>query len=339
MSKRMTLEQDLSGIWECMASNGQIRNRFKDLNGEQLEAGIRMTEEGPRHYAINVETNEERGWRVVERPLESSDFILQWNPYRALKPQGNVIGLARRPAYSPDAADCLFGCQDSSDPLSLLQRHAPIQTTLCNFQWAALANALPVESRGHFLWIPVLTVGIVTSYPHWLQVLTLPLLHDFLSLGTCSFNLITYFNSLHAGASVNHIHFQSVYCDTQPAIAKAAVNSTGGRNLLVDYPACALVYEQGTPAEAIWRDVTQLQQRNVPLNLITVERRTFLFARNMAHARVDEFPDAILAGMELSGKAITSRRDFFQQADRMTIETALRKSTLTSEELLQVLAS
>ena len=52
-----------------------------------------------------------------------------------------------------------------------------------------------------------------------------------------------------------------------------------------------------------------LQNHHIPLNLISTGARTHLIPRNIDHEWVDEFPDAVLAGMELSGKAITERRE------------------------------
>ena len=102
----MAVVQDLSAIWEHIVRAGQIRNKFTGLNGEQFESGIRMTPDGPQHYVINVETNREVGLGVLERPLEGSDFLLQLNPYRSLKPHVRALGLGRQRDYSPGVADC-----------------------------------------------------------------------------------------------------------------------------------------------------------------------------------------------------------------------------------------
>ena len=157
----MTVELDLSAIWEHMARRGQLRNQFHGPNGEKIEAGIRFAGTGLEHYAINVETGCALFACLKERPLEPSPFTLQLNQYRSIKPQARTIHSKKRRDHSPDVAKCIFACQDSSNSLSLLQRHAPIQTTLPNFQWAALPNALPVEKNGHFLWVPIETAGAV----------------------------------------------------------------------------------------------------------------------------------------------------------------------------------
>jgi hypothetical protein len=336
----MGIEQDLSAIWENMVRAGQIRNRFAGANGEQIESGIRMTAEGPQQYALHVDTGLDIQAGVVERALGRYDLTIQWNVYRALKPQFQKPRLhAQQRVYSPEVNECLFACQDAANPLSLLQRPSPFRTTLKNFQWAALPNAVPVEQNGHFLWVPVLTDAATTALPHWLQVLTLPLLEDFLMLASVSSNSMTYFNSIYAGASVNHIHFQSVQREREMPIEKGTVFQRGGRCFLADYPASGLVYSEDTPVKKIWRDIEKLQARGIPFNLIQAGGRTYLAPRNIEHEMVEEFPGAILAAMEIAGKAITTEESYYQAVDWAKLYTALHKSTLRNEELLRILES
>jgi hypothetical protein len=344
MSKRMAIEQDLSAIWEHMVRAGQIRNRFAGANGEQIESGIRMTAEGPQQYALHVETGLDMQAGVVERPLGRYDLTIQWNVYRALKPQFqkpqlHAHGLRQQRVYSPEVKECLFACEDAANPLSLLQRHFPLLTTLENFQWAALPNAVPVEQKGHFLWVPVVMNAATAAFPHWLQVLTLPLLQDFLMLASVSRNSMIYFNSIYAGASVNHIHFQSVQREREMPIEKGATFLKGGRAFLEDYPASGLVYSHDTPVEKIWRDIEKLQDCRIPFNLIQAGGRTFLAPRNIEHEMVEEFPGAILAAMEVAGKAITTEESYYREVDWPTLQAALHKSTLRNEELLRILES
>jgi hypothetical protein len=335
----MAIEQDLSTIWEYMVRAGQIRNRFVGANGEQIESGIRMTEEGPQQYALHVETGQDIRAGVMERPLGRYDLTLQWNVYRALKPQFQkpLLDTKQQRVYSPEVNECLFACQDPGHPLSLLQRHSPFRTTLKNFQWAALPNAIPVEQNGHFLWVPVVSDAATRSFPHWLQVLTLPLLEDFLMLGSVSSNSMIYFNSLYAGASVNHIHYQSVQREQEMPIEKSSISSRGDRSYLKDYPASGVVYAKDTPAEKIWRDIDQLQNRSIPFNLLHTGGRTFLAPRNIEYEMVEEFPGAILAAMEIAGKAITTEEWYYREADWSALYAALHKSTLRNEELQRIL--
>lgn len=325
-------------LWRDMAGKGQLRNEFNGPSGERIEAGIRMLDSGLEHYAINLENGEELFAGLEERTLPPSLFVLRLNRYRSLKPQ-TPASLSIRPRQrSQDPAHCLFACQDSSNPLSLLHRHAPIQTTLGNSRWAGLPNALPVEKNGHFLWVPRSPLGDSFAYPHSPQVLTFPLLQDFLTLASFHPDVLTYFNGLGAGASVNHIHFQSVCCDGYLPIKHATVRAIGRHYILDDYPVAGIAYPPDTPEDRLWRDIDQLQSLSIPLNLISVGRQTYLISRNSEHEIVDEFPGAVLAGMELSGKLITSHQDFYQRATWSTIQTALQRSTLATEDLLCILS-
>lgn len=335
----MGVQLDLSTIWRHIVRAGQIRNQFAGGNGRRIESGIRMSADGPEHYAMDVESGVEIGAGVMERVLDGSGFSLLLNQYRALKPKAVTLGLGRQPDSSADVKECFFACQDPANPLSLLRRDIHIQTRFSNYQWAAVHNALPVEKNGHFLWVPVSTHGATIAFPHWIQVLTLPLLQDFLELAVSSSNLITFFNSMHAGGSVNHIHYHSVYRERRMPIEEAATVTRGGHLFLRDYPASGLVYPEDMPAEEIWFAVSKLQDRGIPINLIHSGERTILIARNSEHEVVQEFPSGVLAGMELSGRAITTEESFYRFADWATIQTALHKSTLRDEEVLAIVGS
>lgn len=330
---------DLSQLWEKIVRDGQIRSRFAGLSMRQIESGIRMTADGPEHYAIDREDGSEIGAGVMERRLEGSTFTLQFNPYRSLKPKAETLGLGRQPDASSDVKDCLFACQEATNPLSLLRRDVHLRVELPSYQWAAVHNALPVEKNGHFLWVPASMDGPAIGFPHWIQILTRPLLEDFLALASRSTGLMTLFNGMHAGASVNHIHYHSVYRMRKMPIEEAPIISKGGRFFLADYPASGLVYGDGLPAQAIWRDVERLQGRKTPFNLIHCEGRTFLIARNVDNEVIGEFPAGVLAGMELAGRPITTDEPFYKAADWASIQAALHKSTLRDEEILAILRS
>ncbi len=336
MSNRMTMELDLSSIWERIVSAGAIRNRFTGIDGRVVECGVRMTAGGPQHYAIDIESGKEIGQGVVERPFGQSGFTLRWNPYRALKPKVRELPLGKQQDISPDVSQCFFACRDAANPLSLLRRNSAARVTFNNFEWTALYNALPVEQQGHFLWAPIRSYGAITTFPHWIQVMTLPLLEDFLAIGRASRNLMTFFNGLHAGASVNHMHYQSVYCAAETAIERASVCSVGGRRFLEEYPITSLVYGTETETAEIWRDVDGLQERSIPLNLLHRAGRTFLIPRNIEHEMLAEFPGGVLAGMELSGNAITTEEEYYRTAKLETVQRALSKSSLRKEDVLTI---
>ncbi len=182
----MTIQQDLTAVWKQAIRAGHICNRFRDWQGRAVQVGIRLGDRGPEHYAIDTEQGSEIGADVVEREVEGSGLRVQWNQFRALKPQVRPAGLGRQDDFPAAARDCFFACQNSGHPLSLLRRNRLVHLSLSNHQWAALYNAFPVEKDGHFLWLPVSIDGARTGYPHWLQVLTHSFSEDFLELARAS---------------------------------------------------------------------------------------------------------------------------------------------------------
>jgi hypothetical protein len=52
---------------------------------------------------------------------------------------------------------------------------------------------------------------------------------------------------------------------------------------------------------------------------------------------VPEFPETVLASMELSGRPITTRKDFYDSADWRTLQTAMKNATISERHLLRLL--
>ncbi len=333
----MTISQDLTAAWMQAVRAGQISNRFNDWQGRSVEVGIRIGTNGPEHYALDLKNGTEIGAEVVERGIEGTTLSVQWNQVRGLKPQVRPKGLGRQADYSPGAKECFFACQDSSNPLSLLRRKTSVHLSLPNYQWAAVYNAFPVEKDGHFMWLPILADGSAVAYPHRRQVLDEPLFVDFLELGRASTDMLTLFNSLHAGASVNHIHYHTVACKGGVPLSKASAPSGARRQILEGYPARGLVYEEPIEPRLVWLDVDKLQRQQIPLNLIYTQNRLHLFARNIDHEMIEEFPGGVMACMELSGRLITTEEPFYRNANRDLVHRAFRKTTLGSEDLLHAL--
>jgi hypothetical protein len=201
----------------------------------------------------------------------------------------------------------------------------------------AFYNAVPVEAQGHFLWVPVQSQGARNEYPHELQVLDEASVQDFVALAHASSGTATLYNSLHAGASVNHIHFHSVHEGRTGPLIRAAVKAVGAHRLLWDYPATALVFDADPSCKRLWGVIDTLQRNDVPLNLIAVDKRVFVFPRNAHHEAVPEFPDGVIACAELSGKPITTRSEFFNNVTWEQLTEAFRKTCLSNEDILELL--
>ena len=276
----MFIQQDLSRLWRDTVANGSIANRFSGSDGRPVEIGLRLVGDRIEHYAKHVDTGELIGARIEERLLSGSDFSIEWNQYRALKPHIRVRKPGPQPDISPDVASCHFACQDPEHPLSVLKREPLLQLALPRAKWVAFYNAVPVEAQGHFLWVPVQSNGARNEYPHELQVLDEASVEDFVALAHASSGTATLYNSLHAGASVNHIHFHSVHEGRTGPLIRAAVKAFGAYHLLWDYPATGLVFDADPSCKRLWGVIDILQRNGIPLNLIAVDKRVFVFPRN-----------------------------------------------------------
>jgi hypothetical protein len=167
--------------------------------------------------------------------------------------------------------------------------------------------------------------------------LTSEFLEDILALFRNSRRAIIFFNSLHAGASVNHIHWQGVYHKQELAIERAAVVSRGSVTLLDGFLVDGLVFGKETEAKEIFPWISQCQSTGIPFNLILIGERIYLILRNLDHEVVEEFPIGIMASMELAGKIITSDKVLYESMSDDHLRRALELTTLPGEKIFQLI--
>lgn len=334
---KLKVTQSLSDAWIDAVRMKKIVNEFITLEGDTIEFGLKLIDGNLEYYAKNVVTSAEIQATVEEKAIGDSDFIIQYNGYRALRPGGKSPKLGRQLDVSAEVADCRFYCQDPKKSLSLLRRDPLIQVTLPNWRWNAYYNATPFEKEGHFLWLPVIVNGTTTFVPHLPQKLTLAFLEDTLSLFRNSMKMVVFFNSLHAGASVNHIHLQAVFHKQELAIERTSIISKGKFAILDAYPANGLVFEGDSMSEEIFSYVDRLQTKGIPFNLILLGKRIYLLPRDINHEIVAEFPGGVLGSMELAGKIITVDRNAYDNVNYGTLQTAFSKVTLSKDEIVEIL--
>ncbi len=118
---------------------------------------------------------------------------------------------------------------------------------------------------------------------------------------------------------------------------RAGSTAAGPYRFLENYPASGLVFEEPIEFGEVWSCIDKLQQQDIPLNLIYSHRHLYLFARNVEHEMIEEFPGGVMACMELSGRLITTEEKFYRDADTNLLNSAFRKVTLGREALLRVL--
>ena len=337
MQNSNSMTQQLLSAWDRAVVEGRLVNEFQAdkedaqgqwAKGDRIIFGIRQQEGRNRYYAHNLTQDSEIESDVEEREIEmpgpGRNFTCQFNGYRALRPGGSRKPLGRQVDISPAAADCRFFCQDGDRPLSLLARDPLLQKPLSHFIWKAYYNAAPIVPNGHFLWVPTQKQNELT---HLLQVLTLPILEDAFALFQQLSGSLLFFNSLHSGASVNHIHFQSMMSDRLLPAETFPLTPQPNADYSIpkDYPAYLMVFEPDSSASRVFAHIDRLQNQGIPFNLMMTPRLIILVPRNIDFEIVSEFPGNGLAGLGMCGRLIVIDRDAYISADYTRIQSAFKK--------------
>jgi len=344
----------LYGAWWQAVAAGEVANHFvapqddpaeRWQAGERIIFGVRHTGEEFAFYAHNLDQRADIYSAVEEKYVGMSPYLCQFNGYRSLRPGLNNSTPGRQPTLSAEPADCRFFCQNPAQPLSLVTRRPLQQVNLRHFSWNAYYNAAPIEKNGHFLWIPTQKSEGETCLPHFPQVLTFEFLEDAIHLFKKLDHTIVFFNGLNAGASVNHIHLQSVHHNQKLALETAALASTERCTILADYIAPGLVFNPEQPATEIFIWVDQLHQRGIPYNLVMIRdslrtgpesHRIVLFPRDIDHEITSELPNDRPGAPAFWGKLITSHRQMFCDLDLPRLTRAFQKMGLSPEQFAEL---
>ena len=125
--------------------------------------------------------------------------------------------------------------------------------------------------------------------------------------------LVITYNSLGAGASVNHLHFQ-VFLETDPlSLFSPRLVHNGGR---APYPASCNVF---TDTENCWRYIQTLHTANVPYNLLFKNKKIYCLPRKMVHKEFSEIEVSTFGWSEMAGAFTINNKDVFKQvtADKL----------------------
>lgn len=327
---------DLIAAWNRLVERGLVKNIFEDKTGRRIEAGVRLSSRGPEEYAIDLATGKDI-LEPTQVKLLSSGFELHFTPIGKLKPYTPPAGLGRQADLPADPSLCRLACQDPKNPLSIARRDLVLQIALPNFEWRAFPNVAPWEPRGHIIWIPAQTKNGVTTLPHYPQILTRDFIEDFLMIVEASSNLLTFFTSLHAGASANHIHFQSVYYDHQLPVESAERKKMGRYAILEEYPANGLAFPRDVAVEDYWRVIDKVQKAGYPFNFVALATGIYFFIRHPEHEIVEEFPGRPLGAMEFTGHINTGEIIDLSRVTDAVVAAAFAKITLDSNTLYELL--
>ncbi len=323
----MRLSIDLTEAWRRLVAKGAMKNTFVDASGRRIEAGVRIGEHGPESYAISVETGDSVCAAAELLRLASGMEIL-YNHVARLKPHTPPSAPGKQSDITAESAACPLACQAPENPLSILRRSVLAEIPCPNRHWRAYPNVAPWEARGIMIWLPCPDDGTARTLPHVPQVLTDADLEDFLAIARSAGGMATFFNSLHGGASANHLHFQGVYCDRELAAESAERTTLGPYTLLANYPASGLVFPLEVTAAKLWETVARIQAAGYPFNLIALSTAVFLFVRNPQHEILEEFPGRAFGAINLAGLFITSDPEEREYVNDETIASAYAKLTI-----------
>ena len=328
--------------WKRSVLDNKVINLFKatqnDLNGywvkgDQIIYGIRIIDGELAYYAQNLSQSRDIQGATEEKRIGNTGYLCQFNSYRALRPGASDRPVGRQPDIPADPERCRFHCQDITEPLSLLRREPLLKVKFKHFEWNAYYNVAPLEKEGHFLWIPTASASSATVLPHIPQKMELEFLEDAVELFAQLAHTILFFNSLHAGASVNHIHLQALYHRHSLPIEAAPVIFYRGYHILNIYPVQALVFTPKTPIKEMFAYIDWLQHESIPFNLVMKER-IFIVARNIEHEIVSEFPRDAFAALGMCGAINTVNRRTYDTLDVIMIEGAFQKMVIPAQQII-----
>jgi hypothetical protein len=343
----MKYTQDLKSIWQSLVRREKISDVYKDGT---IEIGIIMGDLGPEYYAGTKEGQNKGEYlsdKIEERFIAGTDFVIQYNPFRGQRPASKVHANYEGRINAPTRGieNCRFGCSNPQRNLSLLVREPSGQILPGYLRYNRYYNTLPIEEEGHFMYVPVEKNGIEETIPHIEQKMTQEMFKDTLEIAKSSEDAITFFNSIHAGAIVDHFHIQQIFYRRhlrngtplrggKLAIENAMTEDYNGRKITSRYPAYGFV---DTINSKIWQDIKKLQEKDIPFNWILIEDKSYLFPRNVEKEKVCEFPD-IIASFECVGKIITTDKEIYDNMNRDKLYSAFEKTTRRDSEILNLLA-
>lgn len=330
----------LYDAWRQAVVAGEVINQFEaaqdDLSGQWVKGdrityGIKLIAGQFTHYACNLTQNEDIEGATEQKQVGDTGYLCRLNSYRALRPGASNRPLGRQQDLPAEASLCRFRCQDNDHPLSLLHREPLLTVPITHFTWKAYYNIAPIEASGHFLWIPTTAEG---EMPHLLQQLTPAIIEDALGLFAQLSDTILFFNGPHAGASVNHIHLQAVRHWRSLPIESAPTFNYKGYQLLANYPAQAAVFDPQQQRAELTDYILKLHQLAVPFNLVMLENKVLVIAREGDQAVVSEFPGDVLGSLEMCGAITAVDRSVFDTVTPARIKTAFQKTVVPASEVI-----
>lgn len=344
------LARRLYAAWKQAVLENKVINQFEAalddpdgrwVEGDRIIYGVTSLNQQFVYYARNLDQGCEIKGATAQKQVSnnhnpgSTSYLCRLNGYRALRPGAGHRPLGRQPDIPADSALCRFHCQNQAHPISLLRREPLLAVALTHFTWRAYYNVAPLDAEGHFLWIP--TIPASSGLTHMPQQLTPALIEDALQLFSRLSHSVFFFNALHAGASVNHIHFQSVSHRQPLPVELSRTVKYKGYDLLDNYPVQAAVFSPQQPSDRLAAYITYLQRSDIPFNWVMLSDLILVVARDGDNAIVSEFPGDGLAALGMCGAIATVDRNAFETVTADKIESAFQKMVIPASHIIDSL--
>lgn len=146
----------------------------------------------------------------------------------------------------------------------------------------------------------------------------------------CHEYVITY-NSLGAGASVNHLHFHVYLEDTPLAVFSSRYIHNGGK---LSYPATCLVF---TSSKQAWQTIDTLHSKNTPYNLLIKDNRIYCLPRNNPTKKSDGktltgIDNSLFGWADMSGLLNVNNRKVLSEISTEQITSSLNSASSATSE-------
>ena len=197
------------------------------------------------------------------------DYLLNYNQLRSFRP-------ARMSKTDNIQLDMPFNSEGFHFAKQFLEKEIFAEDEIDGKQLSLLYNKFPFIDYHALL--------VVDKAKHNNQYLTQKYLDYIINLQTrtqqqCPDFVITY-NSLGAGASVNHLHFHTYLENTPLTIFSAQFTHNGGEQ---PYPATCRVFSNSNEA---WQTIDTLHNNNTPYNLLIKDNKIYCLPRTFLPKKV-----------------------------------------------------
>lgn len=242
---------------------------------------------------IGLDNLEAVQYREIE--TEEASFLLNYNQLRSFRP-------ARMSKNTHIQLDTAFDPQGFHFNKPFLEKEIFAQGEIQGRQLSLLYNKFPFVDYHALL--------VVDKAQHHNQLLTAAYL-DYIAVLQASTQqqlpgFVVAYNSLGAGASVNHLHFHAYLEKTPlPIFSQKFVHNGGDKT----YPATCQVFHN---PESAWQAIHSLHQHNIPYNLVLKDQCIYCLPRKVPQTTCNEIDVAGYGWSNMAGLMNLDKKLFAQ---------------------------